>query len=80
MVGFLLINYILMFKIRDPQRQLYFRDEHEFKTVREMVEALVDFHQIDFNPSEDEQDLTMQEYLDDMYTDSVDQLERLCTH
>ena len=68
-----------MFKIRDLQRQLYFRDEHEFKTVREMVEALVDFHQIDFEISEDNE-LTMQQYLDDMYTDSVDQLEWLCSH
>ena len=65
-----------MFKIRDNQLDRYFWDWHEFKSIKEMVEALADYHDIDFDHDE-----SLQEYLDWLFKDDDQaKLDRLCDY
>jgi len=50
-----------MYKIRDLQFEYrYFADEAVFKTKKEIIEQLIDYHNIDF---EDEKYKTLREYI-----------------
>jgi len=59
----------------------YFWEGHIFKNKREVIEALADYHDIDWDWSvEEEPEMSLIERLDEKYKKDKSKLERLCVY